>query len=152
MTKPTIAKSAADPREELSAIREFAKQREAELLPTIEKLELEERAKAEKAEADRLDAMRVEAAEGAKYLVELSAKIDTKLEEVARMLTERQEAAVEFARQYDRKVVFVGHQLTHAKNLDSALHAAGIGRFAHVLGRGKLTLEYSTRQMLGGLL
>ncbi|NEI61401.1 hypothetical protein [Rhizobium leguminosarum] len=145
-------KPSPDPRTELEELRKFVKEREAAILPKVAELEAAEKAKADAAEAEKLDALRSEASEAAEYLVKLSARIDATLAEAAKLLTERFEAAEVFKRLYDRKVVFVGNALTHAKNVDSALHQAGVGRHGHVLGRGSLSLEYTTRQMVGAVL
>lgn len=143
--------STADPRTELEELRKFVKEREAAILPKVAELEAAERAKAEKAEAEKLEVLRSEAVESAEYLVKLAARIDAAMKALADLLQERDEAGAEFTRQYDRKVVFVGHTFAHPGLVDSALHHAGIGRFAHIRSRGAQSLEYVDRQRLNGL-
>ncbi|MBY5742439.1 hypothetical protein GR268_29010 [Rhizobium leguminosarum] len=145
-------KPSPDPRTELEELRKFVKEREAAILPKVAELEAAERAKADAAEAEKLDALRSEASQGAEYLVKLAARIDATMKSLADLLQERDEAGAEFARQYDRKVAWVGHTFSHPGLVDSALHHAGIGRFAHIRSRGALSMEFVDRQRLNGLL
>ncbi|MBB3300905.1 hypothetical protein FHT72_004553 [Rhizobium sp. BK077] len=143
--------STVDPRVKLAELERFVASEKERLLPAVAALETAERAKAEKAEAEKLEVLRSEAVESAEYLVKLAARIDAAMKALADLLQERDEAGAEFTRQYDRKVVFVGHTFAHPGLVDSALHHAGIGRFAHIRSRGAQSLEYVDRQRLNGL-
>ncbi|MBB2714076.1 hypothetical protein N2597_04355 [Rhizobium sophoriradicis] len=140
-----------DPRTELEELRKFVKEREAAILPKVAELEAAERVKSEQAEADKLAVLREEASEAAEYLVKLAARIDSAMKALADLLQERADAGAEFSRQYDRRVAWVGHTFSHAGLVDSALHHAGVGRFAHIQSRGALSLEFVDRQRLNGL-
>lgn len=140
-----------DPRVALAELEKFAAAEREKLLPQVAELEAAERAKAEQAEAEKLAALREEASEAAEYLVKLAARIDAAMKTVSDLLQERADAGAEFSRQYDRRVAWVGHTFSHAGLVDSALHHAGVGRFAHIQSRGALSLEFVDRQRLNGL-
>ncbi|MBP2444839.1 hypothetical protein [Rhizobium leguminosarum] len=141
-----------DPRTQLAELEKFVAAEKERLSSAVQAAEDADRAKSEADEAEKLAALRSEASVAAEYLLDLAKRIDTKAAELVKLLLERRDAGNEFARQYDRRVVWIGNQHAHMGLIDSCLVNAGLHHLTHIRSRGGLSLEYTTRQMLAPVL